>query len=103
MIGVAHLDAHHLVASTDSQHRSPVSMSLDDSLGTSVTTQFVEIMKCGFSTRKDDNICLADIIDVVGIEEMYARVLFQRIEVGIVGEVLQHNDSDIHLALLHYE
>ena len=34
---------------------------------------------------------------------MDARILFEGIEIGIVGEVLQHDDCHIHLALLHLE
>ena len=34
---------------------------------------------------------------------MYARVLFQRIEVGIIGKMLQHDNGNVHLVLLQLE
>ena len=104
MNGVANLDAHELVAAADAQYGSTIAMSLDDGLGTAVatqSTQFIEIVERRFGARQDDDVRLVDIVHVVCIEEMDARILFESIEVGIVGEVLQHDDSHIYLALLH--
>ena len=103
MIGIANLDAHELVAATDAQYGSTIAMSLDDGLGTAVATQFIEVVERRFGARQDDDVRLVDIVHVVRIEEMDARILFEGIEVGIVGEVLQHDDRHIHLALLHLE
>ena len=103
MVGIANLDAHELVAAADAQYGSTIAMSLDDGLGTAVTAQFIEIVERRFCARQDDDVRLVDIVHVVRIEEMDAWILFEGIEVGIVGEVLQHDDRHIHLALLHLE
>ena len=76
MVGIANLDAHELVAATDAQYGSTIAMSLDDGLGTAVATQFIEVVERRFGARQDDDVRLVDIVHVVRIEEMDARILF---------------------------
>ena len=45
MAGVQYFHTHHLVASTDTQYGRALAMSPDDGLGTSVATQFIQVMK----------------------------------------------------------
>ena len=78
-------------------------MGTDNGLCTAIATQLVEIVERRFSAGQDDDVGLADVLDIVRIEKMYARVLFQGVEVGVVGQVAQHHDSDIHLPLLPLE
>ena len=47
-----------------------------DGLSTTVTTQLHQIVKRSLCAGQDDDICLLDISDVVGIEEIYAGVAF---------------------------
>ena len=100
MIRVANLHAHQLVTATDAQYRSPLTTSTHDGLRTTVTTEFVEVAQRRFGTRQNDDIRLGDVIGIVGIEQMYTWVSLEGVEIGIVGEVLEHNDSHIHLTLL---
>ena len=101
MIGIAHLDTHHLITSTDAQHRCSIAMGTDDGLGTTIATQLVEIVECRLGSRQNDDIGLRDIIHIIGIEQMDARIALEGIEIGIVREVFQHDDSHIDLALLY--
>ena len=78
-------------------------MCLDDGLRTTVTAQFIEVVKCRFGARQDDDIGFKDVIYVVRIEQMDAGILLQGVEIGLVGEVLQHDNGYIDLALLHLE
>lgn len=97
-IGVAHLDTHHLITATDAQYRRPFTVGTDDGLRTTVATQLVEVVERGLGARQDDDISLEQVVDIIGIEEVDAGILFEGVEVGIVREVLQHDHSHVDLA-----
>ena len=99
MIGVAHLDTHHLITATDAQHRRPFAVGSDDGLRTTIATQLVEVVERRLGTRQDDDIGLEQVVDIIGIEEVDAGILLEGVEVGIVGEVLQHDHSHVDLTL----
>ena len=99
MIRVAHLHTHQLVPTTDAQYGGTLAMSLHDGLCHPITTQLIEVVERRFRSRDNDDVSLADILHIIGIEEMYARILFEGIEVGIVREVLQHHHGDVHLPM----
>ena len=84
MIGVAHLDTHHLITATDAQYRHPFTVGTDDGLRTTVATQLVEVVERGLGARQDDDISLEQVVDIIGIEEVDAGILFEGVEVGIV-------------------
>ena len=84
MVGVTHLDAHHLVAAADAEHCCPFTVCFDDSLRTSIAAELIEVVQGGFGARQNDDVGLVKVIHIIGIEKMYARVLLQRVEVCIV-------------------
>ena len=67
MMGVAHLDAHHLVAATDAEHRGALPMCLNDGLRHPVATQLVEIVDGRLRPRQDDDVGLLDLLYVITI------------------------------------
>ncbi len=81
---------------TDAEHGGPLPVRPDDGLGTAVAAQLVEVAQRRLRSRQDDDVGLKDVVGVVGIEKMYARVLLQGVEVGVVRQVLQHHHADVH-------
>ena len=75
-------------------------MGTNNGLSTTIATQLVEIVECRLGSRQNDDIGLRDIIHIIGIEQMDARIALEGIEIGIVRKVFQHDDSHIDLALL---
>ena len=61
MVGVEYFHAHHLVAATDAQYRSTFTMRSHNSLGTTVTAQFVEVVQGRFCARQDDDVGFLDV------------------------------------------
>ena len=100
MIRVADLHTHQLITTTNAQYRSPLTTSTHDGFRTTVTTEFVEVAQRRFGTRQNDDIRLGDVIGIIGIEQMYTRVSLEGVEVGIVGEMFEHDNRHVHLTLL---
>ena len=62
-------------------------MRTQDSLSTPVTAQFQQVVERRFRTWKNDDVCLTDVVDIVRIEQVDARVALQAVEVGEVRDV----------------
>ena len=85
MVGVKHFHTHHLVTAADAQHGSTLAVSPHDGLGTAVATQLIQVVQGGFCTRQDDDVGFLDILGIVGVEQMYPRVSFQGVKIGVIG------------------
>ena len=103
MIRITHLNTHHLITTTNTKNGGAFTLDPDNSLGTPVASQFIEVVQGGFRSREDNNVSLPDIIRVVRIEKMDARILFQGIKISIIGEMTEHHHGHIHLTLSHLE
>ena len=75
-------------------------MGTHDGLGAAVAAQFVKVVEGRLRAGQDDDVGLLDVIHVVGVEKVNPRILLQRVEIGVVGEVLEHHHGDVHLATL---
>ena len=71
-----------------------------DSLGATVATQFIQVVQGRFGAWQDDDVGLLDILCIVGIEQMDAWVTLQRVKVGVIRQVTQHDNGHIDLATL---
>ena len=100
MLRVEHLLPHHLIAAADTHHGGTFTVGTDDGSRHTVTAQFVKVIKRALGAGQQDDVGLCQLIHIVGIEQMYARVTLQHIEIGEVTEVAQQNDGDVHLSLL---
>ena len=100
VVRVEHFHAHHLVAATDAQHCRPLAMGPDDGLGTAVAPQFIQVMQGGFGARQDDDVGLLDILSIVGVKQVHARVSLQCVKVGVIGKMAKHDHGHVDLAAL---
>ena len=73
-------------------------MGPDDGLGTSVATQFIQVMQRGLGAWQDDDVGLLDIFGIVGIEQVNSGITLQRIKVGVIGQMPQHDNGHIDFA-----
>ena len=72
-------------------------MCVDDGLCHPVSAKFVEVVESGFRAWEYDDVRLFNVFRVVGVEEVYARVAFENVEVGEVADMVQENDGDVYL------
>ena len=91
--------SHHLESAADADDGLAVVVSLENGLCTTVSAQFHQVGYGTLGAGKNQNVGLLYLFGVVGIEEMYAAVLFQHVEIGEVAQVAEHHHGDIHLAL----
>ena len=68
MIGVAHLEPHHLIAAADAHHRRAVAMGADNGLRHAVAAQLGEIGQRILRAGKQDDIGLAEFVRIIRIK-----------------------------------
>ena len=73
-----------------------------NSLRTTVSAQFQQIVQRGLRTWQDNNVSPLDVSNIIGIEEVDTRVAFQRVEVGKIRDMPQQHHSHVHLALSNF-
>ena len=98
MIGVEHFLPHKLITAANAQHGSPLTMGADNSLRHPVTAKFIKVGKRAFATGQNDDIRFCQFIRIIGIEKMYARVTFQRVEISKIAEMAQKHNGNVHLS-----
>ena len=101
VVGVAHLDAHQLIAAADAEHRGALATGPDDGLGTAVAPQLAEVAEGRLGAGQDDDVGGEYVAHVAGVEEVNALVALQGVEVGIVGEMPEQHHCHVDAALLH--
>ena len=99
LMRVEYFLSHHLESAADADDGLAVVVSLENGLCTTVSAQFHQVGYGTLGAGKNQNVGLLYLFGVVGIEEMYAAVLFQHVEIGEVAQVAEHHHGDIHLAL----
>ena len=67
-VGIEDCLSQHLIASTYTYYGFAILMGADYGLRHTVATQFVEVVKSGFSARKDDYVGVRNILYIRGIE-----------------------------------
>ena len=70
----------------------------DNSLRHPVTAKFIKVGKRAFATGQNDDIRFFQFIRIIGIEKMYARVTFQRVEIRKIAEMAQKHNGNVHLS-----
>ena len=71
----------HLIASANTDYESTVSMSANDSLSHTISSQFVKVIESGFCAGNDNNVSLLKVLYVIGIEEIDARITLKNVEI----------------------
>ena len=98
MCGIFHSGAHHLVATTNTDHLFPILVGLDDGLANACLLDLMQIGKGVLCAGQDDDIRRGDLFRLVAIEKIEAGIDLQHVEIGEVGHSPQLDDRHINLA-----
>ena len=102
LLRVEYLLAHHLESAADTDDGLAVVVSLKNGLCTTVAAQFHQVVDGAFRSGQDNDIGFLYLFSVVGVEKVYATVLFQHVEIGEVAQVAEHHDGDVHLTFMGF-
>ena len=80
-IGVVDRLPQHLVASADPYYHLPIAMGADNGLGSTVATQFQQVVEGCLRAWQDDDVGSLQVRGVVRIEKVDTRVALQDVEV----------------------
>ena len=99
MIRVENLLAHHLIASTNTHHRSSPTMRTDNGLCHSVATQFIQVVNRALASWQQNDVGLVQLVHIIRIEQVYTRVSLQDIEIRKITDMAKQYYRYIYLAL----